>query len=325
VPERRYKLLERIVDQVVGRDMARVVDAKDGWPGLIDVETDMGTVSLAAHVGLIGKSFRDRDDVERRFQNPGQEKPIVAPAGLVPVLIGLWEETGHPLLVALAAEPRIGKESRQSLFMPLSLLRRAEISGWAEQYSSTGEPLVAFHPAMLPVYAAAIAAGLHISSRQVESVLNAAGLGEGDEATNGQRARRATTQLVRDALFGRRVCEAYGSLCAMCGFNFSLVQGAHIYPASAPESNDAIWNGISLCHNHHAAFDRHRIYVHPETRKIQIHPEFLAHAGKNEACRLFVENTFPQLSAPELQRGHPKDEMFQRRYSFFDPMYKWAE
>lgn len=323
MPERKYRLLERIAG-LVGEGLVTVIEPKDGWPGFIDVQTDLGLVSLAAHVGTIGRSHRDRDSIERRFQNPGQGKPISSPEGRLPVLLGLWEEDESPVLVALDAKHRIGKETRQSLFTPLSLLLRAQSLGWAEQYSSTDEQLIAFHPAMLPVYAAAVSRDIRISPREVQAVLNAAGLGEADTGTIAVRARRATTQLVRDAEFGHRVCDAYGSRCAMCGFNFSLVQGAHIHPASAPDTSDAVWNGLSLCYNHHAAFDRHRIFVDPESRRIRMHPDLLRDSATNEACRSFVANTYPAIVESSTRSARARPQMFERRYTFFRPRYKWA-
>jgi len=323
MPERRAQLVDRIA-RMVGDSLVRVVEARNGWPAYVDVRTSDGIVPLAAHVGTLGKSHRGRDDVERRFQNPGQGKPVSAPAGRFPVLLGLWEEAERPVLVAMDAQHRIGKETRQSLFAPLPLLQRAVALGWADQPSSTGELLIAFHPAMLPVYAESVSRGIVISPREVETVLDAAGLREGDQASITERARRATTQLVRDAEFGRRVCQVYGSLCAMCGFNFSLVEGAHIYPASAPDTSDAVWNGLSLCRNHHAAFDSHRLFVHPESRRIILHPEVLSEAEKNAACRSFVETTFRELAAPSRGEARPRGEMFERRYRYYNPRYAWA-
>src|SRR5690349_16409139 len=113
MPERKPQLLERIAS-MVGEGIVHVVDPRNGWPGMIDVKTDDGFVPLAAHVGTIGMSHRGRDDLERRFQNPGKGKPITAPPSRFPVLLGLWEESDRPVLVAMNAQHRLGKETRQS-------------------------------------------------------------------------------------------------------------------------------------------------------------------------------------------------------------------
>jgi hypothetical protein len=104
------------------------------------------------HVGPIGLSHRDRDAVERRFQNPGQDKPVTAPKGAFPLLIGLWEQGTSPVLVGMDATDRLGKDTRQSLFIDLSILRQAAKVEWAEYYSDSGELIVAFRPALLPRY-----------------------------------------------------------------------------------------------------------------------------------------------------------------------------
>lgn len=47
------------------------------------------------------------------------------------------------------------------------------------------------------------------------------------------RLRRAVSALIRDTRFSGSVLDAYMRRCAMCGLGLNLVQGAHIYPASA--------------------------------------------------------------------------------------------
>lgn len=67
--------------------------------------------------------------MERRFQNPGQGKPIVAPAGMLPLLIGLWTEQGTPVLVGMDAMRHLDSQTRKSLFVPLPTLQAAQVSG----------------------------------------------------------------------------------------------------------------------------------------------------------------------------------------------------
>jgi hypothetical protein len=110
----------------------------------------------------------------------------------------------------------------------------------------------------------------------------------------------------------------------MCGFNFSLVSGAHILPAEAPGSPDSVWNGLALCHNHHAAFDRHKVFVEPNTRAIKIHPALAAAAGTNASCEAFLENTYSTLAEPSSSKDRPKREMFEQRYEFYTTKYDWA-
>lgn len=67
--------------------------------------------------------------------------------------------------------------------------------------------------------------------------------------------------IVRDAAFRRVIVSVYEHRCAFCGLqiisslNQNIVDGAHIKPFSQ-FYDDRLDNGLSLCKNHHWAFDR---------------------------------------------------------------------
>ena len=69
------------------------------------------------------------------------------------------------------------------------------------------------------------------------------------------------TKIVRDAAFRKIVVTTYNQRCAFCGLQIldslgqNIVDGAHIKPFSL-FYDDRIDNGLSLCKNHHWAFDR---------------------------------------------------------------------
>jgi len=69
------------------------------------------------------------------------------------------------------------------------------------------------------------------------------------------------TAIVRDATFRKVVTSVYNHSCAFCGLRIidsrsqNIVDGAHIMPFSVFRDN-RISNGLSLCKNHHWAFDR---------------------------------------------------------------------
>ncbi len=70
------------------------------------------------------------------------------------------------------------------------------------------------------------------------------------------------TTIVRDAAFRKIVVSTYNYGCAFCGLQIldslgqNIVDGAHIKPFSL-FCDDRINNGLSLCKNHHWAFDRY--------------------------------------------------------------------
>lgn len=130
--------------------------------------------------------------------------------------------------------------------------------------------------------------------------------------------------IVRDQRFSDRVTSAYQRLCAMCGLDLDLIQGAHIYPASAPSSPDEPWNGLSLCANHHLAFDRHLAWVEPTSRTIVYHPRVLEQLALNISVRMLVQGTFAKLAEPVAPALRPLTEMFLKRYAYFGESYDWV-
>ena len=313
-----------LIAELLGPEVMTVDELATGWPASVTVKTDTGPVRVALHVGPVGHSHRQRDDVERRFQNPGSDRPVTAQPGELPILLGVWEELGATVLVALDGRSRVGRETRFSLFAPLELLKAAAAQGWREGYSTTGERIVAFHPALLPAYVQALRSGVSIDAGSVALAVAAAGLVD-EVGTAIERGRRTVSSLVRDAIFSRDVREAYGGRCAMCGLNFSLVVGAHVYPVAAVGAPDKVWNGIALCHNHHAVFDGHLIYVEPDSRQITLHPELHEGITKSPACAQFVQGTFTRLVSPSRAHDLPKSAMFEKRYGFFASKYDWAK
>jgi hypothetical protein len=319
----RRELVDHLV-ALAGSGIVEVVDPRDGWPSLVRIRLQGGDLLAAVHLGPVGFSHRDRDDVERRFQNPGKGRPMSVPRGSLPLLLGIWEQGEHPVLVGMEAEARLGRPTRQSLFIPLWLLEQAATSGWSQHHSTSGELIIGFHPALLLSYVEARRSGLHIEPEQVAGISEASGLLAPPEEAAEERARRGVSALVRRARFAKEVVEAYSGRCAMCGLNFGLVEGAHIYPVKAPSSSDKVWNGLALCGNHHAAFDRHLLWIEPGNRSVKIHSAILSAAGEDETARQFVEMTSPQLRSPASSDDEPRAEMFHKRYDFFGMKYDWA-
>lgn len=318
----RRSLVGRLV-ALVGSDTIEVVEPRNGWPSLVRIHLEGGDLLAAVHLGSIGLTHRKRDAVERRFQNPAKDRPLSSPGHSFPLLLGIWEQGEHPVLVGMEADARLGKPTRQSLFIPLWLLEQAATLGWSQHHSASGELIIGFHPALLPAYIEARRAGLQIDPEQVADISEASGLLAPSEEAAEERVRRGVSALVRRARFGKEVIAAYGERCALCGLNFGLVEGAHIYPVQAPGSADEIWNGLALCGNHHAAFDKHLIWIEPIKRSVIIHPAILSAASDDETARQFVAVTLPQLRSPRSRNDEPRKEMFLRRYKFYKMKYGW--
>jgi hypothetical protein len=132
-----------------------VTDPQTGWPAAGMVALPSGLRSVDIYVGPIGLSHRGRDHVERRFQNPGKNKPVLASGGRFPLLLGLWSEGEAPVLVGMDAPRHLATLTRKSLFVPLRSLKLAEQCGWAEHVSTSGERILCFSPDRLADYVAA--------------------------------------------------------------------------------------------------------------------------------------------------------------------------
>src|SRR5262249_3073738 len=141
-------------------DVLRLTDTRSRWPALGELVVEGLATPIALYVGLIGLSQRGRDDVERRFQNPGSDRPIVEISGRDLLLLGLWEtdpfvEVKRPLLVSADPMHRIGLRTRYSVFVRLAMLLSALETGWSEDQSSIGESMRCFQPELLPLSYAA--------------------------------------------------------------------------------------------------------------------------------------------------------------------------
>jgi HNH endonuclease/Methylase-associated X1 len=310
---------------LVGVENCRVVDALEGWPSRVDVRTFSGWQEASIHVGEIGLSHRGRDNVERRFQNPGKGKPVISLAGTVPLLVGLSTDYETPVVVGMDAIHRVGAETRQSLFIPLWLLEAAANRGWAEHENASGELIRAFQPQLLGTYVELIRSGDQFPAPYVAEIADAAGLVEKTVSeTPEERVRRIVSALSRDRRFAKTVLEAYEERCAMCGLDLGMVIGAHIYPVNAPGSSDKVWNGLALCCNHHAAFDAHLIHVEPGSLALRLHPRIIADGKLNDQSRRFAASLFPELRVPKERIQMPRPAMFEKRYQFFEKRYEWA-
>ncbi|MCA9591046.1 MAG: ATP-binding protein [Myxococcales bacterium] len=122
------------------------------WPAQAHFIVHGAEVPVDLYVRPIGPT--GRHELERRFQNSGSGEPIQARKGRASLLLGLWTERGRneAVVVAFDAYCRLGKTTRFSLFMPLSLLEEAADTGYAVHVSTSGETIRAFRPDALAKY-----------------------------------------------------------------------------------------------------------------------------------------------------------------------------
>jgi hypothetical protein len=239
-------------------------------------------------------------------------------------LLGFSEVNWQPVLVAVDGSSRLGRAKRFSILFHVGVLQQAALAGWSEYRSSSGEQIIAMHPRLLSAYVETLANGVIVDPVAVADAAGSSGLLDDQDEASAERTRTVVTKLVRRSAFGRDVCAAYGNKCGLCGITLGLPEGAHIYPAGAPNSPDAVWNGVALCRNHHRVFDLHRLWIAPGDGEVRWHPEILDEAGRVPIVRNFVDNTRGRLAMPQRALHRPRQDMFERRYEFAGSLYDWA-
>ncbi len=127
------------------------------------------------------------------------------------------------------------------------------------------------------------------------------------------------TIIVRDGAFRKAVTSIYGYRCAFCELQVfnnqeNIVDGAHIKPFSQ-FYDDRIINGLSLCKNHHWAFDRFWFTINDDYT-IQI-AETLHEDSPHSTPMSQLQGK--RLWLPNNERYHPSaDSLAWHRQSFFD-------
>jgi hypothetical protein len=323
----RTDLYRELQSSVPGKAV-QTIALQGAWPTLSTVEVEPGrVVQVALHLSTVGSHARKPH--EFRFQNPAQRPPVQAPAGFIPILVGVWGASPGPLvLVAVNGQSRVGRNARFSILFNRSILDEAAKNGWATYISHSGEKIVSFSAENLPLYIAAIQAAAG-NEAALATLADEVGtelipVGQAPAADDIEKKRRWANAMraVRSGVFSSKVLSAYGRKCSMCGIGDPLIQAAHVHPVAASDSQDVVSNGIALCANHHLLFDAHLLAIEPSSKRILRAPRLNEMVASNPALHLFVKSTATTLAEPV--DGTKLDlEMVKRRHSFFASEYGW--
>lgn len=306
---------------LVGPAVAIMRDPGTGWPSKVDIRSGNNLVPVSLHVAVA--SPHSRQPWEWRFQNPGARPPVQAENGELPILVGLDDIDGQPVLIATDGESRVGRVARFSILYNKRISQEAARVGWSEQVNTNGDRIFALRPHLFPLLVDILRAGVEIPAGTIAQAAAIAGaIDDPDDAAN-ERIRRQINAYVRDQKFGRNVRMAYENKCAMCRIGLDLIVGAHILPVQAPGAPDQVWNGIGLCHNHHSAFDKHNLWIGADYG-IQISPSLREAARGDEESTQFLAQTRDELWVPAAPGSRPRVEMLKRRYEYYDEEYQWA-
>ncbi len=313
------------IAELIGPDALELEDPANGWPALGTVLGLDTPIDVALYVAPVGFSHRGQDHIERRFQNPGKNRPIQPVAGRKLVYLGMWEGDAPdaPIepAVLVTADPirRIGNMTRASVFPRLESLQIARAVGIHVGQTTTGEEIAAFVPALFAARVHAELAGVAPDEARYRHEL-----AEAQRQPPTERQRRISTSLARANGFARAVRDAYAGRCAMCGLGLGLVESAHILPVAARNSVDEVRNGLLLCANHHRAFDRHQIWIDPATLATRIHPE-VGQAAATSIDESWISSIGSALGEPVDVTHSPDPAHLVERYRHFEGAYDWVQ
>jgi putative restriction endonuclease len=205
------------------------------------------------------------------------------------------------------------------------LVKEAQALGAAEYVSTSGERLLAVTPALFSTVVEGAAEKLHLDVLALQQIAAGAGLlvSPADEKA-ATRARKAAERLVRDARFRKDVLAAYSDRCALCGLGLGTVVGAHVYPAAAPASTDAVTNGIALCANHHIIYDKHMLAFERQGDELllRINPALASNLDPRD--RVLIEALPREVRQPAKISKRITDQNLEARRAYFDPAYDWV-
>lgn len=125
--------------------------------------------------------------------------------------------------------------------------------------------------------------------------------------------------IVRNAFFRKSVVQIYEHHCALCKMRVcstigqNIVDGAHIKPLSLFNDND-IRNGVSLCKNHHWAFDN-GLFAIDNDYTVIVAKDFTEESPNTKSIKEFDGE---KLLLPTLKKFHPRLDALQwHRDRFF--------
>lgn len=243
-----------------------------------------------------------------RFENPSGEKTLILGWSEDFEVFSGFDYRRH--VGVLGASP--------SMQMSQDAMRAAQMRGFAPNEKGNGETAIAFRPDFASAYVEHLNA-LHDTGAVPAEAAILERISEDPEAVADTDidaavapARRVeiveTRRAVRDAQFRRKVLNAYGHRCAMCGVQLRLLDAAHVLPVDQLGSTDDTNNGVALCALHHRAYDRALVAFDP-TYAIHVNAKqvteltVLSLAGGLRQFRAMLK---PSLLLPPDPRDHPK-------------------
>jgi len=215
---------------------------------------------------------------------------------------GGWDPRFHP-------NPGVSS----SLQVHVSQLEEAVANGMAARTRNVDlgiEVVMAFVPGAIRTYLE-VAVKLPPPGTSAAEMATWARAGSGEEDGEGalptgprKEAVRQVRIKVRDTRFRATISRIYGGRCAFCGLGASLIEAAHIMGVGEGGS-DEVTNGVALCPNHHAAFDKGLLLVGEDGRIIVNRRRLVdLNVSKSEIAAL-GRGLLAKARTPAAKRFHP--------------------
>ncbi|GAA1224824.1 hypothetical protein GCM10009655_24630 [Rhodoglobus aureus] len=144
--------------------------------------------------------------------------------------------------------------------------------GLAAALRNSDDVVVAFRAELLAVYCLNAEEIHSDTAAEIAELLNEIAASAHDVVEDTQpdpvtesrhKIARVVTTNFRAWDFGRRINLAYRGRCSVCTIQLALTEAAHIIPVAWPGSTDLTSNGLSLCRNHHRAYDANLLSITP--------------------------------------------------------------
>jgi putative restriction endonuclease len=220
----------------------------DAFTGVVEVgiqveaEMQMRTFRLVVKSITSDARFAGQEVNRYRFQLTGIERRT---PDEVDALLGVFDEESEPILVLVDPQRHLPVSGgSNSVQLPRELLESALREQRVVAVDHHGEEFIAFPPSRLVDALFGTRRGLELLAEMPHAPA--------------ELLRVQVFQNVRDPCFRDRVLERVGHACVACGLQLEIVEAAHIV-AHAYSRDDRTENGLSLCPNHHAAYDQARL------------------------------------------------------------------
>lgn len=277
-PEPKSVLLDRVLDAISLGGWSATVRDRTAYPFELDIASKEERDALLVYIWNIshgGGAARPREEFRVQLTFPGQEANQAGRIDIVPgrktLLLGSFERDRVEGFVGWDPTQHRTPGWSASVQVRLTTITKAIENGIAieerkREANVVTEVAVAFRPELFIEYVRTIYPEYqpaHVSAAEMATISPPAShvrviIPPEPPELPGDRQRvvRNLLQLERDATFSRRVLEAYGNRCAICGLQLKVLDAAHLVPVADPTSTDRTENGLPLCPTHHRAYDR---------------------------------------------------------------------